>query len=245
MAFGFGKKKASPPLDTTPMVNLAAPVATQPVSAPVSTSPQVGGISLKKETGKISLEKGGITLIKKTPMITARCEWSSNTDYDLYLLALMKDGRQLVVSTFGSKAERKPTPSILNGAIRHLGDVKSGGGDKGFEIIEIKMTDDIEAVVPVAYSAQSNGGGSFIRYKVSLSLDNGQGDTVTIDANNAKDAAADDTVYSVAIGVIRNSPDGVIVEYLEAYSAPGSERRPTFIDGKVVMDTGADNLYKR
>lgn len=231
--FGFGKKSESP--QAAPA--FAAPVTT-PVAAPV---PAQGGLDLGKKSGAITLTKGSRVTIEKTAVITAQCEWSSNTDYDLYALVLMKDGRELVVSTFGSKSQKNPTPNVLNGAVRHLGDVGRGAKGKAQETIEIKLTDEIEAVVPVAYSAQSNGSGSFNRYKVSLGIDNGQGAKVTIDSNNA---SKDDGVYTVAIGVIRNTADGVVVESLEAYSKRGSELRPAFVNGQLVMDAGAKNLYK-
>jgi tellurite resistance protein TerA len=239
--FGFGKKDNAP-----------APVAT-PVSAPApglvitgqpgagKTAPASGGLSLQKQSGAITLEKGNRVLIEKTSVITARCEWSSNTDYDLYALVLMKDGRELVVSTFGSQAQPQPTPSVLNGAVRHLGDVGRGAKGIAEETIEIKLTDEIEAVIPVAYSAQSNGTGSFRKYKVSLGIDNGQGTKVTIDSKNASN---NNTIYTVAIGVIRNTADGVVVESLESYSQTGSEHRPAFRNGQLVMDAGSKNLYK-
>ncbi|MFI6938837.1 hypothetical protein ACIBI4_06165 [Streptomyces sp. NPDC050418] len=61
------------------------------------------------------------------------------------------------------------------------------------EVVEITMTDVIRAVIPVAYSAQPNGTGSFRRYAVSLEVDNGQGSKVVIDAKNAD---ANDRVYT-------------------------------------------------
>lgn len=226
--FGFGKK------------NTPEAAAPQSVQENVSVSAS-NGVNLGKQSGKLSLTKGEQVTIAKTPMLTARCEWSSNTDYDLYALVLLKDGRTLVVSTFGSQADQTPTPSVLNGAIRHMGDV--GRGVKGIaeETIEIKLTDEIEAIVPIAYSAQSNGGGSFQKYKVSLGIDNGSGTQVTI---NAKNTSANDNIYTVAIGIIRNTADGVVVEALESYAAPHSELRPAFKNGQVVMDAGSRNLYK-
>lgn len=224
--FGFGKKNDSVPA-----------AAVQNTSA----APAQGKIDLGKKSGTISLEKGSRVTIEKTPVITAKCEWSSNTDYDLYALVLLKDGRELVVSTFGSETQPDPTPSVLNGAVRHMGDVGRGVAGVAQETIEIKLTDEIEAVVPIAYSAQSNGTGSFRRYQVSLSLNNGQGTEVTIDSKNASKHWG---IYSVAIGIIRNTPDGAVIESLEEYSRPHSENRPAFVNGNLVMDAGAKNRYK-
>jgi len=221
--FGLGKK------DNTPEV--ATPVA----AAPVDVNP--GKLSL----GKISLEKGQQVTIEKTALVKATCTWSSSTDYDIYALVLLRDGRTLTVSQFGSEEQPNFTPSVLNGAVKHLGDVGRGAKGDATEIIEITMTDEIEAVIPVAYSAQSNGTGSFRRYAVSLGIDNGAGSSVTISSKNASD---NDMVYSVAIGVIRNTPQGIQVEALEEYSKAGSEFRPLIVKGRVVMDKGSRNLYK-
>lgn len=208
-----------------------------PVAAPVAA----GTIDLGKKSGKIDLTKGARVTIEKTAVIRARATWSSNTDYDLYALVRLRNGSELVVSTFGSQEQRKPTPTVLNGAVRHLGDVGRGVPGVAEEIIEIRLTDEIEEIIPVAYSAQSNGTGSFRRYQVSLGIDNGEGTEVTIDAKNANN---DDAVYTVAIGSIRNTPNGVVIEHLEAYSKPGSENRPKFVRGQLVMDAGSRNLYK-
>ena len=107
------------------------------------------------------------------------------------------------------------------------------------------MNDSIVAVVPVAYSAQSNGTGSFHRYKVSMLIDNHQGTAITIRADNANQ---DDTIYTCVLGIILNTPEGVIIKPLELYSKPSSESRPKLVkeDGqiKVIMDVGAVNDYK-
>lgn len=199
-----------------------------------------GGINLVK-SGKLSLKKGEEVSIAASAVITARCMWPSTTDYDVYALVLLKDGSTRIVSTFGSEADRNPTPSVLDGAVKHLGDIKRGNGSMAEEIIEIRMTPEIEAIVPVVYSAQSNGGGSFRRHKVSCEISNGSGTQVTINADNA---SSNDSVYTVAVGLIRNAPEGTRIEALESYSKPGSEYRPAIKNGKVVMDAGSKNLYK-
>lgn len=225
--FGFGKKNKEN-TDHTP-------------SEAVSPTPPAPGIDLGKKTGAVNLSKGSRVTIEKTPIIKARCTWSSNTDYDLYAIVLLKDGSQHVVSTFGSAAQPNPTDSILNGAVKHLGDIGRSGGNIAEEIMEIRLDDRIEAVVPIAYSAQSNGTGSFKQYNVSLGIDNGAGTSVTIDATNASD---NNNIYTVAIGVIRNTNDGVVIESLESYSKANSEIRPAFVNGVVKMDAGSKNKYK-
>lgn len=207
--------------------------------APVASAP----VDLGKKTGSINLTKGSKVTIEKTPVIRARASWSSSTDYDLYALVLTRDGKVHTVSTFGTHQDPQGfQTSVLNGAVRHLGDVGREAAGDAQEIIEIALTPDIVAVVPVAYSAQSNGGGSFRKYQVSLSIDNGAGTQVGVRAENADN---NNSVYSVAIGIIRNTGDGVQIEALESYSRPGSENRPALSpDGTVRMDAGPLNAYK-
>lgn len=205
------------------------------VQAPAAIQPQ------QPQSGKINLTKGSSITLTKTPLITARVTWSSKTDYDIYALVVKRDGSVLVVSQFGSVTQPNFTASVLNGAVKHLGDVGRGAKGVAEEVIEIRLTDDIDTIYPIAYSAQSNGNGSFREYKVSLEISTGDGTDVTIDAKNA---SADRAIYSVAIGAIRNTAVGVVVEALEAYSKRGSELRPAVINGQIVMDEGSKNLYK-
>ena len=155
------------------------------------------------------------------------------------------------MSTFGTEDEAKAFHlATKDRAVRHTGDVgraKGKGWRKpvaqvGREAIEINLNSAILAVVPVVYSAQSNGDGSFRRYQVSMAIDNGSGDTVTIDAGNASD---DDAVYSCVPGIIINDPDGVRIQFLELYSEPGSEERPVIGGDLIVeMDAGPVNAFK-
>lgn len=229
------KKQASEPEQSS-----AQQPPQQPQHAPASATPS-GGLDLGKTSGKLSLAKGSRVTIDKTPVITARCTWSSHTDYDLYALVLLKTGEVLTVSTFGSQAQPNPTPSVLNGAVKHLGDVTRGVKGLAEESIEIRMNDEIEAVFPIAYSAQSNGTGSFYNYGVSCGISNGAGAEITIDSANANRAS---NVYTLAIGAIRNTSDGVQIEALEQYSRGNSENRPAVVKGQIIMDRGSQNLYK-
>lgn len=237
---GLFSKKDKAPEAAVAAVPVAAPAGKLDFSRPAKTT-ATGGLDLGKQSGKISLVKGARVTIEKSAVIKARATWDSNTDYDLYALVLLKSGEVLTVSTFGSNKQQVPTPSVLNGAVKHMGDVARGVKGVAEETIEIRMTDEIEAVFPIAYSAQSNGGGSFRRYKVALGLDNGAGTEVNIDAASASN---NDSIFTVVIGVIRNTPNGIQVESLEEYSKPGSEKRPAIINGKIVVDAGATNLYK-
>ena len=237
-----------------------------PVPAPAINlrKPGVDAVDLGTRTGTINLRKGEQVTITRTPLIVATCTWPRATDYDIFALVRYRDGRTETVSTFGTAdAPHDIRPSTADGAVRHGGDVgrtqvakprgwrrkaaPDAGPDLGRESVEITLNPQIAAVVPVVYSAQSNGTGSFRRYQVSMSIDNGAaeqggGDTVTIDAAGA---SADDTVFSCVPGIIINDPDGVRIQFLELYSAPGSEHRPVVGSDLIVkMDAGPLNAFK-
>ncbi|MEW3994778.1 TerD family protein [Bacillus altitudinis] len=229
-----------PPMVSEKQISEPAPMNTaakEKVSAP---------ISLEKVQGKISLDKGHKPIIiEKTPEITATVSWESGTDYDIYALVYTKSGKQIDVAMFGAKGV-PALKSYGNGAVEHMGDVGRDRESMKTEVIKLRLNDDILAVVPVVYSAQSNGTGSFYRYRVSMSIDNHQGTSVTIHAKHAND---NDRIYSCVPGILQNTNDGVIIRPLELYSKPNSERRPKLkmkssneID--VLMDKGPINDYK-
>lgn len=231
-----------------------APVVSDP-PAPAPTinlrKPGVDAVDLGQRTGSISLRKGQQVTITKTPLIMATCTWPRDTDYDIFAVVRYRDGHSETVSTFGTEDNVNSFQlATSDGAVRHTGDVgraKGRGWRKpvaqvGKETIEITLNPEILAVVPVVYSAQSNGSGSFRQYQVSMAIDNGGGDTVTIDAGNASD---EEDVYSCVPGIIINDPDGVRIQFLELYSEDGSENRPVIGDDLIVqMDAGPVNAFK-
>jgi tellurite resistance protein TerA len=203
-------------------------------------------ISLEKVKGKVSLEKGQRpVMIEKTPEITATVSWKTGTDYDIYALVYTKNGMQIDVAMFGAKGT-PPLRNFGNGAVEHMGDVRRNSGPTKTEVIKLRLNNDILAVVPVVYSAQSNGTGSFYRYKVSMSIDNHNGTSVTISAKNANN---NDRIYTCVPGILHNTPEGVMISPLELYSSPNSENRPKLKMGssnmvEVIMDKGPKNDYK-
>jgi tellurite resistance protein TerA len=225
---------------------LKEPNKTITVSENISSQSSFPTISLEKVKGNISLDKGQKpVIIEKTPEITATVSWKTGTDYDIYALVYTKNGRQVDVAMFGAKGT-PPLSQFGNGAVQHMGDVGRNSGSKKTEIIKLRLTDDILAVVPVVYSAQSNGTGSFYRYKVSMSIDNHSGTSVTISSKNANN---NDRIYTCVPGILHNTPDGVIISPLELYSLPNSERRPKLKMGssnmvEVLMDKGPINDFK-
>jgi tellurite resistance protein TerA len=127
-----------------------------------------------------------------------------------------------------------------------MGDVRRNSGPTKTEVIKLRLNNDILAVVPVVYSAQSNGTGSFYRYKVSMSIDNHNGTSVTISAKNANN---NDRIYTCVPGILHNTPEGVIISPLELYSSLNSENRPKLRMGssnmvEVIMDKGPKKDYK-
>lgn len=212
----------------------------------------------------INLTKGNSVDLKKSTTnatFTVRCSWSSATDYDLYAIVLYKDGHTEHVALFNAvdpdNRGRVVIPKkdrTADGAVVHRGDVRASGGGlfsrKGSstseEIIDITLNDQIDAVVPVAYSAQGNGMGSFKKYMVSMEATDGADQTVRVDADSA---SSDRRVYSCIPGVIENKGTFVTVSHMERYSARSSENRPTVVreNGKLVitMDAGPRNEYKR
>ena len=190
----------------------------------------------------INLQKGqGAVSLRKTATLKAFASWPAKTDYDLYALVINRDGSVVHVAQFG--ADGIPPLARYKG-VRQTGDARRGGGT-ATETLEINLDDSIAAVIPVAYSAQSNGSGSFYRYKVSLAVDNGEGGRIEMDASNASD---NDHVYTCVPAVIHNGTDGnVWIEPVELYSR-GGENRPAvhLVNGRAVvtMDAGPRNDYK-
>ncbi|HEY9061724.1 MAG TPA: TerD family protein [Pseudobacteroides sp.] len=218
-------------------------------------------VNLQKVTGKVNLSKGqNPVIIDKTAEITSYVTWDSGTDYDIYALVLTKEGKQIDVAMFGAEGVL-PLQNFGNGTVEHMGDVGRSDNDRGFlffrsskkgkadtktEIIKIRPNDNVLAVVPVVYSAQSNGTGSFYRYRASMTIDNNEGTTVSISSENAND---DDLIYTCIPGIILNTPEGIVIDPVEMYSRPGSEKRPKLklgTDGKVkvFMDAGPENDFK-
>jgi tellurite resistance protein TerA len=202
----------------------------------------------KAKPTTVTLTKGGSPVrLAKTPLITAAASWRSGTDYDVYALVLLADGSVIHVATF--PADGVPAHPSHPCGVRHCGDVgraEVAAAGVATETLEIRLSDQIRAVVPVAYSAQSNGTGSFHRYQVSLTVDNGAGQRVIVPADHANN---DDRVYTCVPAIIHNLPDGVLVERVELYSKRGSESRPAVcVDqaGRVLvaMDRGPRNAYK-
>jgi tellurite resistance protein TerA len=182
----------------------------------------------------INLAKGQRVSLEKSNLIKIVTTWQANKDYDVMALVKYKDGHVETVSAVNNEKMR-----TNDGAVKHLGDVGVGGGT-GTEIIEVRLNDQIDKIVPFAYSARENGAGSFREYGVSVAVDNGISEAVRI---NAADTSADSNRYTCAFARIVNGPT-VSIENIEMYSGRGSERRPAFVNDIVTMDAGPENVWK-
>lgn len=227
----FSKKPKPQTIPSAGPTVPAAPVVTSPLA------PQGGNV--------VNLSKGStISLAKLAPggEVSLTCSWPDKTDYDLFALVEYTDGHVEHVATFGAEGVEAASRT-KDGAVVHGGDQARGDGGRSgqaSETIKIVLNNSIASIVPVVYSAQSNGTGSFRRYGVSSSVVCGD-QRVVIDA---KDASKNENIYSLVPAVITNGPAGAKVSATEQYSGNGSENRPTVKQGLVTMDAGPRNQYK-
>jgi uncharacterized protein involved in tellurium resistance len=217
---------------------------------------QPAGFS-KVPLGKIELTKAGaatISLDKADPAVTvtASLEWDGGTrgdsgaDLDLYALFVsaskVRDG-------LGRKDRRREE----NEAADHpaLGAVywnNRGSLDEapyialdqdakkpGCETVRIKRPDQHGYLLICAYSAISNGTGSFKSFGARAVVSDGAGSTVTVPLYSENDNA-----YWVAIALVDfTDPAGVTISQVEKYSKRHSESRPMlYSDGEFQMDRG-------
>ncbi|MGW4032408.1 TerD family protein [Streptomyces sp. NPDC004838] len=133
---------------------------------------------------------------------------------------------------------------------KHLGSLKNQpficlDGDSrlpGRETVRIVRPDAQGYVLLCAYSAVSNGFGSFRSFGAKVVVTDGRGSTVTVPLfENTK------TRYWVAIALVDfTSPDGAAIRHIEAYSARMTERRPVFHpDGAIEMNGGPVEFKRR
>ncbi|WEV26330.1 TerD family protein [Streptomyces sp. 71268] len=133
---------------------------------------------------------------------------------------------------------------------KHLGSLKQRpyirlDGDArapGRESVRIVRPDEQGYVLLCAYSAVSNGYGSFRSFGAKVVITDGRGSTVTVPLfENTM------TRYWVAIALIDfGSPDGAAIHHVEACSARMTERRPVLhVDGTVEMNGGPVEFKRR
>ncbi|MGW1722454.1 TerD family protein [Streptomyces sp. NPDC002306] len=112
----------------------------------------------------------------------------------------------------------------------------------GRESLRIVRPDQQGYVLLCAYSAVSNGFGSFRSFGAKVVLTDGRGSTVTVPLfENTK------TRYWVAIALVDfTADDGAEIRHVEAYSARMTERRPVLHpDGAIEMNAGPVEFKRR
>lgn len=195
----------------------------------------LGNKTVSEPKSGVNLTKGQSINLNKTSLIKIITSWAAkDKDYDVMALVRYKDGHVETVCAVNNECVQ-----TADGAVKHLGDI-GVGGQAGTEIIEVVLNDNIEEIVPFAYSALENGPGSFKQYGVSLAVDNGSQDAVNIDA---ADTSPDTSRYTCAFASIKNGPT-ISIENIEQYSRNGSEKRPAFVNGALKMDAGPENHFK-
>ncbi|MFB6641753.1 TerD family protein [Streptomyces chartreusis] len=255
-----GQRREAPEAQTqTPTVTAAPPMSLR--------KPPLGTISLDKGSQVwMSLDKADRELV-----VTATLEWDGGSDQrrkkgaDLDLYALFVPASKAVRGEQppGSLRTRKkgsaPAPDTGTakkgkGAdvvyYKRLGSLKNRpfvhlDGDSrvpGRETLRIVRPDEQGYVLLCAYSALSNGFGSFRSFGAKVVVTDDRGSTVTVPLfENTK------TRYWVAIALVDfTSPDGAAIQHIEAYSARMTERRPVLhTDGTIEMNAGPVEFKRR
>ncbi|MFG2944328.1 TerD family protein [Streptomyces adustus] len=122
--------------------------------------------------------------------------------------------------------------------IRLDGDARAPGR----ESLRIVRPDEQGYVLLCAYSAVSNGYGSFRSFGARVVVDDGRGSTVTVPLfENTR------TRYWVAIALVDfTGADGAAIHHIEAYSGRMTERRPVLNpDGTIAMNAGPVEFKRR
>ena len=170
-------------------------VAPAPAPAP-PLSPKK--INLGKNGDKTSIS------LKKESHVTARLKWDTKADLDLYCFYVDTDDKEGKI--YYRQMGDLNTPPF----IKLLGDSQVAGE----EIVKISRHDKVKYILIAAYSAMSNGIGSFFSYKARALIDNGQGQEVTSCL-----AHKDPFSYWVALALIDfTKPGELSVQNVEAYS---------------------------
>lgn len=177
----------------------------------------------------VTLKKKETISIKKTTKVVATLEWKSKKDLDLYCFYVTKDG------TEGKVYYRDLGNSNKFPFITLDGDSKNSGK----ETVTVHNPSQLHYVLFAAYSAVSNGIGSFKAMKAKAVVDNQMGQTITSPLfENNKYA------YWVAIAKIDfTDMHEMKVSHVETYSKSGTERSPLlYKDGTFKMNVGPEEF---
>ncbi|MDP4551073.1 TerD domain-containing protein [Alkalihalobacillus macyae] len=173
----------------------------------------------------VTLKKKEAISIRKSEKIVASLEWKSKKDLDLYCFYVLKDG------TEGKVYYRTPGHANKQPYITLDGDAKGAGK----ETVIVHKPSELKYVLFSAYSAVSNGIGSFKSMKAKAVVDNQMGQNVTSPLFEKNIFA-----YWVAIAKIDfTDAQDMSVSHVEKYSKSGTERSPLlYQDGSFEMNVG-------
>ncbi|MFJ8635142.1 TerD family protein [Streptomyces sp. NPDC093568] len=263
LATDFGIEVAQEEPAEEPAEEVPMPAAPAPMSL---RKPPLGKISLDKG-GQVSMS---LDKTDRELVVTATLEWDGGSDQrrrrgaDLDLYALFVPASKavrgerapgtLITRKKGAPASDTDTAKTGKGAdvvyYKRLGSRKHPpfihlDGDSrvpGRETLRIVRPDQQGYVLLCAYSALSNGFGSFRSFGAKVVVTDDRGSTVTVPLfENTK------TRYWVAIALVDfTSPDGAAIHHVEAYSARMTERRPVLHpDGTIEMNAGPVEFKRR
>ncbi|MFH0521738.1 TerD family protein [Streptomyces sp. M41] len=263
------EQPAAQPAQPTQPAPQSAAAHPAPAAPPVDLrKPPLGTISLDKGSQvSMSLDKGDRELV-----VTATLEWDGGSDArrrkgaDLDLYALFVPASKAVrgeqpPGTVVSPKKKGPRPADDSGTAKkgkggdvvyykRLGSLKNRpfihlDGDArvpGRETLRIVRPDQQGYVLLCAYSAVSNGFGSFRSFGAKVVVTDDRGSTVTVPLfENTK------TRYWVALALVDfTDSDGAAIHHIEAYSARMTERRPVLHpDGTIEMNAGPVEFKRR
>ncbi|MFG0236276.1 TerD family protein [Brevibacillus porteri] len=178
---------------------------------------------------KIELTKKESVQIRKSEKITTHLEWTSKKDLDLYCFFVTRDGVEGKVY-YKNKGTSTKSPFITLD-----GDSKNAGR----ETIHIHRPDQLRYVLFAAYSALSNGIGSFKSMHARAVVENHVGQTVIAPLLEENKYA-----YWVAIAHIDFTDQSEMkISHVEKYSKNNSEKSPLlYKDGSFKMDVGPEEF---
>ncbi len=181
---------------------------------------------------KLTLTKKEIVSIAKPSKVTAKLRWDNDKkDLDLYCLYVTKNGTndKVYYRKLGDAAT--PPYITLDGDSRRA----------GTETITIHSTADLKYVLFCAYSALSNGFGSFKAMKARAEVDNHAGQTIVAPLLEKNKFS-----YWVAIAHIDfTDSQQMKISHVESYSKSFTERSPKLNDdGTFQMDAGPIEFKK-
>jgi len=193
----------------TPVTSIAKPVVTKPATTNTSTSVDSSNVSKPVSIQKVDLSKAGekatISLAKGNKL-TAKLQWNTKADLDLYCFYV--DKHDVEEKVYYKKLGSLTAPPF----IKLLGDSQVAGE----EVLEISQPDNIKYALICAYSAVSNGIGSFHSYKARVEVTDGKQQSVTSHLNHD-----DPKSYWVAFALIDFQQSGqVTIKNVETYSNP-------------------------